>query len=95
MELYSKLSKIGFLKNNYAFKFLFIAFLGIHIPLIGVICFVLFFEHSLSPNTLILAVLAFTLLAAFCTLLVLKKLINPIVLASKANNSITSAGVYR
>lgn len=84
MELYTSLSKIGFLKNNYAFKFLFIAFLGIHIPLIGVICFVLFFEHSFSPNLLILVVLAFTLVAAFCTMFILRKLNAPIILASKS-----------
>ena len=84
MKLYARLSKIGFLRNNYAFKFLFIAFLGIHIPLLGVIFFVLFFKNSLSPNSILLAVLIFTLLAAFATLMILKNLIKPIITASKS-----------
>jgi signal transduction histidine kinase len=84
MEPYSTLSKIGFIKNNYAFKFLFIAFLGIHLPLIGFISFVLFFDHSLRLNTLTFEILVFTILASFATLLLLKKMINPIVLASKS-----------
>ena len=84
MKLYAKLSKIGFLKKNYAFKFLFIAFLGIHIPLLGVIFFVLFFKNSLSPDSILLAVLVFTLLAAFATLMILKNLIKPIITASKS-----------
>ena len=84
MEPYSTLSKIGFIKNNYAFKFLFIAFLGIHLPLIGFISFVLFFDHSLKLNTLTFEILVFTILASFATLLLLKKMIYPIVLASKS-----------
>ena len=35
MKIYNQLSKIKFISKSYSLKFLFIAFLGIHIPLIG------------------------------------------------------------
>ena len=84
MKLYAKLSKVGFLKGSYAFKFLFVAFLGIHLPLIAIIFFVLFFENAISPRSIFLLTLGFTLLATFLTLLGLKKLVKPIQTASKA-----------
>ncbi|MEN2487402.1 HAMP domain-containing sensor histidine kinase [Flavobacterium sp. B11] len=84
MKLYHKLSQISFLKKSYAFKFLFVAFIGIHIPLIGILFFVLFFEHSISPSSILIFSLIMTLLATAITLLVLNRLIKPIVIASKA-----------
>ncbi|MET3027842.1 HAMP domain-containing sensor histidine kinase [Flavobacterium sp. UW10123] len=84
MKLYHKLSQISFLKKSYAFKFLFVAFIGIHIPLIGILFFVLFFEHSISPSSILVFSLIMTLLATAITLLVLKRLIKPIATASKA-----------
>jgi signal transduction histidine kinase len=84
MKLYSRLSKIGFLKNNYAYKILFGAFFGIHLPFIGILCFVIFFDHLLSPGKLIITVLTFILFLAFLTVIILKNLISPIVLASKS-----------
>lgn len=84
MKLYHKLSKISFLKKSYAFKFLFVAFIGIHIPLIGILFFVLFFEHEVSSASILIFSLIMTLLATAITLLVLNKLIKPIAIASKA-----------
>jgi signal transduction histidine kinase len=84
MKLYHKLSQIGFLKKSYAFKFLFVAFIGIHIPLIGILFFVLFFEHKVSSTSILVFSLIMTLLATAITLLVLDKLIKPIATASKA-----------
>lgn len=84
MKLYHKLSKISFLKKSYAFKFLFVAFIGIHIPLIGILFFVLFFEHKVSSASILVFSLIMTLLATAITLLVLNKLIKPIAIASKA-----------
>ncbi|QLC65352.1 HAMP domain-containing histidine kinase [Flavobacterium sp. LPB0248] len=84
MKLYHKLSQISFLKKSYAFKFLFVAFIGIHIPLIGILFFVLFFEHSISPSSILIFSLIMTLLATAITLLVLNRLIKPIATASKA-----------
>ena len=87
MQLYKRLSRVGFLQNSYAFKFLFIAFLGIHIPLIGILFFVLFVEQSASPITILIFALVMTLVATAVTLLVLKRLIQPIELASNALNN--------
>ncbi|WP_433763328.1 sensor histidine kinase [Flavobacterium ginsenosidimutans] len=84
MKLYHKLSQISFLKKSYAFKFLFVAFIGIHIPLIGILFFVLFFEHSISSTSILILSLIMTLLATAITLLVLNRLIKPIVMASRA-----------
>lgn len=84
MKLYRKLSQISFLKKSYAFKFLFVAFIGIHIPLIGILFFVLFFEHKVSPTSVLIFSLIMTLLATAATLWVLNKLIKPIATASKA-----------
>lgn len=52
MQLYKKLSNIGFLKKSYAFKFLFVAFIGIHIPLIGLLFFVLYGSKTISADTI-------------------------------------------
>lgn len=84
MKLYHTLSQVSFLKKSYAFKFLFVAFIGIHIPLIGILFFVLYFKHDISPTSILIFSLIMTLLATAITLLVLKRLIIPIATASKA-----------
>ncbi|MBB1193988.1 sensor histidine kinase [Flavobacterium sp. SOK18b] len=84
MKLYEKLNAIPFLRKKYASKFLFVAFLGIHIPLIGVSLFLLFGNQELQSIMILVVTLIFTLLATLITLLVLKKLIKPIELASSA-----------
>lgn len=86
MKLYHNLSKIGFLKKSYAFKFLFVAFIGIHIPLIGILFFVLYFENSIPATSVLVFSLIMTLLATAITLLVLNQLIKPIAIASKSLN---------
>lgn len=86
MEFYEKLSSIAFLRNSYVFKFLFVAFIGIHIPLIGILFFVLYAKTNFSTTSLLLFSLVMTLIATAVTLFVLKKLIQPIELASKALN---------
>ncbi|WP_298225008.1 HAMP domain-containing sensor histidine kinase [Flavobacterium sp.] len=84
MQLYKRLSRFGFLQNSYAFKFLFIAFLGIHIPLIGILFFVLYAPQPESPWMILLFALVMTLVATAITLTILKRLIRPIELASDA-----------
>ena len=84
MELYRKLSKIGFLKKSYAYKFLFVTFIGIHIPLIGLLFFITYGKESASHNSIVAFILTMTLVATGITLWVLKKLIKPIEGASKA-----------
>ena len=84
MKLYSQLSKIGFLKNRYVAKSLLVAFLGIHIPLIGLVFFGVYFEHQLSPMHVFLITLVLTLVATGITLVILKNLIAPVLLGSTA-----------
>ena len=86
MKLYQKLATISFLKNSYVYKFLFVAFIGIHIPLIGILFFVLYAKADFSTTALLVFSLVMTLLATGITLFVLKKLMQPIELASKVLN---------
>lgn len=83
IDLYRRLSKVGFLKKSYVFKFLFVAFIGIHIPLIGLLFFILFGNITFSTTTILVFTLVMTLMATAFTLLVLRKLVVPIELASK------------
>jgi signal transduction histidine kinase len=76
--IYDKLSRIGFLSRSYSFKFLFVAFLGIHVPLIGLIIFVLFASHLASVSTILLTTLLLTLGATAATLLILNGLLSPL-----------------
>lgn len=87
MRFYQGLSSIRFLRNSYGVKFLFVAFIGIHIPLIGILFFVLFEKNDFSVTSLLLFALVMTLIATGVTLFVLKKLIRPIELASNALNN--------
>lgn len=83
IDLYRRLSKVGFLKKSYVFKFFFVAFIGIHIPLIGLLFFILFGNITFSTTTILVFTLVMTLMATAFTLLVLRKLVVPIELASK------------
>lgn len=58
-----------------------IAFLGIHIPLIGLIIFLTYNEGVLSPTIILVFTLIFTLGATAITLFILNKLLEPIKLA--------------
>ena len=84
MNLYNSLSKVSFLKKSYTGKFFFVAFLGIHIPLIGLIITLVFNKDVYSTQTILLFTLGFTLLATALTLYVVKKLIQPINMASRS-----------
>lgn len=84
MNTYDKLSKISFLKK-YSFKFLFVAFIGIHIPLIGLILYLAFGGNEvLDPISVFIAVLIFTLAATGVTLFILNKLLEPIIFAKES-----------
>lgn len=79
MKLYHFLSSIKFLRKSYAVKFLFVAFLGIHVPLIGLIIYIGVSSSALiSPMPLIVATLVLTLGATAGTLFVLNKLLQPV-----------------
>lgn len=83
MRLYSNLSKVGLLKK-YSAKFLAIAFLGIHIPLIGLIIFLSFNNDDLSPTVILISTLIFTLVATALTLYILNKLLLPLKIGRNA-----------
>lgn len=78
MKYYNFLSKIRFL-NKYSYKFLFVSFLGIHIPLIGIIFFIVLGPKTfLEPVALVVITLLLTLAATGATLYILHQLIAPI-----------------
>ncbi|SHE69438.1 Signal transduction histidine kinase [Psychroflexus salarius] len=87
MKIYNFINQIGF-KKSYASKFLFIAFLGTHVPLIGIVLFVLFSpKENLNTTIMITSILIFTVLAAVLTMFALNKLLDPIKIATKAMNA--------
>lgn len=87
MRIYQLLSRFSLLKK-YSHKFLFIAFLGIHVPLLGLILFMLFGDATkLSEGAIILLVLVFTLIATVATLYVLNRLLEPLVMSKNALES--------
>lgn len=84
MKIYEQLSKIGFL-TRYSYKFLFVAFLGIHVPLVGIIAFVVLTQgQSLNPISVIVIALVLTLLATAVTLYFLDKLLEPLTQSKNA-----------
>lgn len=93
MKLYTWLSHIPFLRKSYVLKFLFIAFLGIHIPLIGIVVYILFHPNSISPPALFALTLVLTLLATGITLWILRKLVQPMEMASEALIKYSERGI--
>lgn len=85
MKTYDTLSKLPFLKK-YSYKFLFVAFLGIHVPLLGILFYALFVSN-ISTATVIVVILILTLGATAMTLHILNNLLVPIVESRKALNA--------
>ena len=84
MKIYQFLSRIALLQK-YSYKFLFVAFIGIHVPLIGMIAYVILEKpYSLSPGSVLGFVLLFTLIATGLTLYVLNQLLIPLVKSKNA-----------
>ncbi|MFD3003953.1 sensor histidine kinase [Pontibacter toksunensis] len=84
MKYYKFLSGLPLL-NKYSYKFLFVSFLGIHVPLIGLILFIVLGPAAvLEPGTVIGITLLLTLAATGVTLYVLHRLISPIRLVKSA-----------
>jgi signal transduction histidine kinase len=82
--LYARLSEIGFLKKSYTRKFLLVAFIGTHIPLIGLIALMAFSPATVTAWSAIVCALMLTLVATFLTLTALNNLLAPVNSASKA-----------
>ncbi len=84
MQLYARLSRIPFL-HRYSYKFLFVSFIGIHIPLLGVTSCLFFFpEAGFTALQITFLVLAFTLVSTTVTLYLINKLTKPIVVVKDA-----------
>lgn len=83
-NLYQNLSRVPFLAKSYSRKFLFIAFLGIHIPLIGLIGFAVFRSDIFTPAISVLIAFIFTLLGVLVTLFILHGLLSPLRQAEQA-----------
>lgn len=77
-NIYKSLSRVKFLSRSYTFKFLFVAFLGIHIPLLGLLAFIIFNPLHITPLYVFLVVLGLTLLATAITLYILNGLLVPL-----------------
>ncbi len=83
MKLYRTISKIPFLKS-YSQKFLFIAFIGIHIPLLGIILWLLYGHSEISSkNEILVITIVSTAFACFLTLIIMNELLKPVHLARK------------
>lgn len=81
MRFYKSLSFI----NKYSLKFLLIAFLGIHIPLLGIIGYVVTRpSDTYSPTEIILVALFLTLFGTLLTLYLLNELLKPVVISKKS-----------
>lgn len=77
-HLYSKLSKLPFLRMHYSGKFLFVAFIGIHIPLIIIVLITVTGTFSFTKETTLIACLLATLAASALTLYFLNQLLWPL-----------------
>ncbi len=92
MSVYEILSGTPLLKKSYVNKFLFIVFLGIHVPLIGLIGYML---ATTAPDgaqkTTVIIVLILTLLSTGATLPMLHSLLKPLVTAQQELASVMQA----
>ncbi len=83
-NLYTNLSKIRFLKKNYSLKFLFVAFIGIHIPLIIIVIIGIIDNFTSTSMAVLVSTLVATLVASALTLFFLNQLLWPLHEAKKA-----------
>lgn len=76
--IYDKLSRVSFLSKSYSYKFLFIAFVSVHIPLVILIFFLGSTTFNITLTTLVLIVLAVSILAAWVVFYLVNKLLMPL-----------------
>ncbi len=87
MKTYKLLSCIPAIKNKFTLKILFVAFVGIHVPLFAIIAYLSFSKLDAEDAwTIALLTLGFTLLATLITLFVLNSLLKPVMRAKQALN---------
>ena len=79
MGTYEALSTIPFARKSYVRKFLLVAFVGIHIPIIGVAAYMVSALNVQGTNaTVLLVALGFTLLSTGLSLPFLNSLLRPL-----------------
>jgi signal transduction histidine kinase len=91
-NIYQLFAERGFLSRKYSLKFLFIAFMGVHIPLIVIIVSIAFGWIALTAWSIILLTLIATLVATGITLYLLHGLLWPIEESSKALHAYANQG---
>lgn len=91
-KIYTVLSGIRLTSKSYTLKFLFIAFLGIHIPLIGLILLFASSFQEISFGHVILITLLLTLIATALTLVILRLLLSPLHISNEALKTYVSEG---
>jgi len=85
LKAYNYLSKIPFLKKSFSLKIIVVAFIGIHVPLFGIIGYLLNSQlASESAWSIAIFTLVMTLGATGITLLILNKLLKPVLRAKEA-----------
>lgn len=93
LSIYQSLSKIKFQRKSYTFKFRFITFIGIHIPLIGFATVLYFDSGSIDARTALSLLLFLTLTSTLVTITFLKQLLSPIRMSVAAIESFERSGV--
>lgn len=91
-NIYRMLSALRLTSKSYTIKFLFIAFLGIHIPLIGLVLIFASSSRVLSFNKVLFITLLLTLLATGVTLVILRMLLSPLHQSNDALNDYIHLG---
>lgn len=87
MKIYTLLSTIPAIKEKFTLKILFVAFVGIHIPLFAIIGYLVVSTlDNEGAWTIGLLTLGFTFLATVLTLIVLNSLLKPVMQAKNALN---------
>jgi|GEM_PF-1751596 len=82
MNIYHFMSRLRFTDRKYAFKLMFTAFIGTHIPLIGLIIYLLTdTSDTMNRSTCLLLILGLTLAGTALTLWVLYGLVKPLKMA--------------
>ncbi|MGB0713825.1 MAG: sensor histidine kinase [Gammaproteobacteria bacterium] len=82
--MYEYFCKAPLLRKSYSLKFLVVAFLGIHVPLIGFFIYIVYGGSNISPLSSLLVVLALTLVGTLVTLFIINRLLEPVRQASRA-----------
>ncbi len=91
LRFYRYLDRAPWLRS-YRRKFLFVAFVGTHIPLLTLIAYLVQATGSVTPVTVLWIALCATLAGTFVVLWALRLLLQPILLAGRALNSYMTTG---